>query len=200
MNLIVERAIHPRESTPLLFQPKKFSDLHGLLFTFLGLFSFGAIPRLLNSSNQRPLVDNSEVLTTIIFPTVFLSFLLYFLYAGLLFLSSKIFSGKISYKDARYLAGGSFWIPLVPLAPFALIGLLLTGGEPIRPAIANAIGLPGGLILISLLFWGLIIHIQSVSQHTGRSITRSSVIVLIAGITLLVVTVGPFISAFLIFG
>tara|TARA_B100001939_G_scaffold147480_1_gene127758 strand:- start:1036 stop:1476 length:441 start_codon:yes stop_codon:yes gene_type:complete len=146
------------------------------------------------------LVDNSEVLTTIIFPTVILSILLYFLFAAILFLCSKAFSSKLSYKEARYLGGGSFWIPLVPLAPFAFLGLLLTGGEPIKSEIANAIGLPGGLILISLLLWGLIIQIQSLSQHTGRSIMRSSAIVLIAGSTLLLLTVGPFLFAFLFFG
>ena len=200
MNFIFERAIRPRQSTHLLFQERKFSDIHGLFLTFLGLSTFAILPRLMDPGNPRSLEDGTEILTTILFPAVIFSIFSYSVYGGLLFLGSKIASAKLTFRQARLIAGGSFWIPMIPLAPLAFVGVLLTGGDPLRNEITSVLGLPVSLILFGLMIWGLIIQILTFSESTGKSLLRSSLIVVLSSAALLLVTIGPVILAFTIFG
>jgi len=200
MNLIIQRLIRPRESTRLLFNQKQFSDVHSLFISFLGLCTFVLIPRLFDPSNPRPLADMTEILTTILFPAIILTVVLYALYAGILFLISRMASTGMSYREARLMAGGSFWIPMIPFAPFAFISILLTGGDHFSFTILRIMPLPiVSLLLFALLLWGLIIQIITISEHQATSLIRSSAIALFSSIALIIVTLGPIVIAYSIF-
>ena len=200
MEFVWKRLFKPRESTASLFREKGFNDLYGLLITFLGLLAFGLFPRLVDTQRRVESNVSTVVLFEVIVPVAILSFLIYLLFSGILFLCARILRRTPSYRDCRYIAGSSFWLPMAALAPIAIVAILLTGGDHVRADLIPYL-LPLVFAIVFILpIWGLAVQILTVSKALQASILRAAGIVLLSAAAFLALSLGPLFLVFNLFG
>ena len=200
MEFVWKRLFKPRESTASLFREKGFNDLYGLLITFLGLLAFGLFPRLVDTQRRVESNVSTVVLFEVIVPVAILSFLIYLLFSGILFLCARILRRTPSYRDCRYIAGSSFWLPMAALAPVAIVAILLTGGDHVRADLIPYL-LPLVFAIVFILpIWGLAVQILTVSEALQASVLRAAGIVLLSVAAFLALSLGPLFLAFTLLG
>ena len=126
--------------------------------------------------------------------------LIYLLFSGILFLCARILRRTPSYRDCRYIAGSSFWLPMAALAPIAIVAILLTGGDHVRADLIPYL-LPVVFAIVFILpIWGLAVQILTVSEALQASVLRAAGIVLLSVAAFLALSLGPLFLAFTLLG